>query len=87
MTVERKDDELLVRLSVGAKASKMQSILDYLRYIELTSNSKATEMDIEESKHQSKPMRWEKSRISLARWQNVHNYESKNNMIPSPNDI
>ena len=60
MIVERKDDELLIRLSVGSKASKIQSILDYLRYIELTSNSKATEKDVEELTQQSKSNRWEK---------------------------
>lgn len=65
MIVERKDDELLVRLSVSAKASKIQSILDYLRYIELTANFNATEKNVEEFIEQSKSMRWEKSRISL----------------------
>jgi uncharacterized metal-binding protein len=47
MIVERKDNEILVRFSVGTKASEIQSLLDYLRYEELTSKSTATEKDVE----------------------------------------
>ena len=47
MIVERQNNEILVRFSAGNKASKIQSILDYLRYEELTSKSKATEEDLE----------------------------------------
>ncbi len=60
MIVERKNDEILVRFSAGTKASKIQSILDYLRYEELTSKSKATEKDVETLTKQSKSERWEK---------------------------
>ena len=62
MIVERKNNEILVRISAGTKASKIQSILDYLRYEELTSKSEATEKDIEELTKQSKSDRWEKIR-------------------------
>ncbi len=47
MIVERKNNEILVRFSAGTNASKIQSILNYLRYKELTSKSEATEKDIE----------------------------------------
>lgn len=60
MIVERKDNEILVRFSAGTKASKIQSILDYLRYEELTSNSRATEKDIDNLTKKSKSDRWEK---------------------------
>lgn len=60
MIVERKDNEILVRFSANTKASKIQSILDYLRYEELTSKSKATEKDIDYLTKQSKSDRWEK---------------------------
>ncbi|WP_373060445.1 hypothetical protein [Zunongwangia sp. H14] len=46
MIVERQNNEILVRFSAGTKASKIQSILDYLRYEELTAKSKATEDDL-----------------------------------------
>lgn len=48
MIVERQNDEILVRFSAGSKASKIQSILDYLRYEELTAKSKATQKDLEQ---------------------------------------
>ena len=47
MIVERQDNEILVRFSARNKASRIQSILDYLRYEELTSKSKATEKDLD----------------------------------------
>ncbi|WP_373516194.1 hypothetical protein [Pricia sp.] len=47
MIVERQNNEILVRFSAGNKASKIQSILDYLRYEELTSKSKATEKNLD----------------------------------------
>ena len=65
MIVERKDNELLVRISAGKNASKIQSILDYLRYEELTSNSEATEKDIENLTKESKKDRWEKIRKEI----------------------
>ena len=44
------------------KTSKIQSILDYLRYEELTSQSKATEKDVDELTKEAKKGRWEKTR-------------------------
>ena len=60
MIVERKNNEILVRFSADTKVSKIQSILDYLRFEELTVNSKATEKDIENLTKKSKSGRWEK---------------------------
>lgn len=60
MIVERKDNEILVRFSAGTKASKIQSILDYLRYEELTSKSNATDEDVENLVNDSKINRWDK---------------------------
>ena len=47
MQVERENNEILVRFSAGKKASKIQAILDYLRYEELTSKSNGTDSDID----------------------------------------
>jgi len=46
MIVERQNNEILVRFSAGNNASRIQSILDYLRYEELTYKSKATQKDL-----------------------------------------
>jgi len=60
MKVERQNDEILVRFSAGDKASKIQSILDYLRYEELTSKSKATQKDLELLLKETKKGRFDK---------------------------
>lgn len=46
MIVENKNDEIIIRISAGNKASRIQSILNYLRYEELTSKSRATQKDL-----------------------------------------
>lgn len=46
MIVERQNNEILVRFFAGNNASRIQAILDYLRYEELTSKSKATQKDL-----------------------------------------
>lgn len=60
MIVERKDNEFLVRFSAKTKASKIQSILDYLRYEELTSKSAATKENVEDLLKEAKKGRWDK---------------------------
>lgn len=65
MIVERENNEILVRFTANQNASRIQSILDYLRYEELTSKSKATEKDIDKLVKESKSNRWEKIRKSV----------------------
>lgn len=60
MIVERQNNEILVRFSADSKASEIQSVLDYLRYIELTAKSKASQKDLEKLIKDSKSTRWEK---------------------------
>ena len=60
MIVERQNNELLVRIKIGDKASKVQFILDYLKYEELTSNSKATQEDLDSLIKEIKKGRWNK---------------------------
>jgi hypothetical protein len=47
MIIERINDEILVRFKPGKRASQIQTILDYLRYEELTSKSTAKEEDVD----------------------------------------
>jgi hypothetical protein len=65
MIVERQDNELLVRFPAGLKTTKIQAILDYLRYEELTSKSNPTENDINELLKQTKKGRWERTKKEL----------------------
>lgn len=65
MIVERENNEILVRFSASKDASRIQSILDYLRYEELTSRSNAKEEDVNELVKESKSGRWEKIRKNV----------------------
>ncbi len=65
MIVERQDNDILVRFSAGIKTSKIQTILDYLRYEELTSKSEATEKDLDELLKQIKKGRWDRTKKEL----------------------
>ncbi len=60
MIIERQNDEILVRFKVGTKATRIQTILDYLRYEEFTSKSTETEDDINKLVKEVKKGRWEK---------------------------
>lgn len=60
MIVQRDKNEIVVRFSAGNKASKIQNILDYLRYEELTSKSDATEEDVENMINEAKSGRWQR---------------------------
>lgn len=65
MKVERKDNEILVRFSPGTKVAKIQNIIDYLRYEELTSKSDATEKDVYELTQKAKKGRWKRTKKEL----------------------
>ena len=65
MIVERQNNEILVRFSAGIKTSKIQTILDYLRYEELTSKSTATEQDVDKFVKEVKKGRWERTKREL----------------------
>lgn len=60
MTVERQNNEILVRFSAGQKAAKIQSILDYLRFVELTGKSEATQKDLDKLLIEVKKGRFDK---------------------------
>jgi hypothetical protein len=65
MIVERQNNEILVRFSAGIDANRIQTILDYLRYEELTSESIASEGDVEALLKEVKKGRWDRTRQEL----------------------
>ena len=70
MIVERLGDELLVRIPANMQTSRIQNILDYLRYEELTSESSATEEDVNMLVKEIKKGRWNKVKKELGlKWQ------------------
>jgi hypothetical protein len=46
MIVERTDSEIVVRLPLGTKLNETQDILDFLKYKEIVSTSKADDNEI-----------------------------------------
>lgn len=60
MIVEQLNNELLVRIPINMTGTRIQVILDYLRYEELTSNSRATQYDIDALSSEAKKGRWER---------------------------
>ena len=65
MIVEIQNNEILVRFSSRMKTSRIQTILDYLRYEELTSKSTATENDVDELLKEVKKGRWNRTKKEL----------------------
>lgn len=60
MKVEMQNNEVLIRFKEGTKLSKIQTILDYLRYEELTYNSTATDEAVTNLVNEAKSGRWGK---------------------------
>lgn len=65
MIVERQNNEILVRFSAGLKASRIQTIIDYLRYEELTSKSDATKNGVDKFIKKVKKGRWNRTKGEL----------------------
>ena len=65
MIVERQENEILVRFSARMNTSKIQTILDYLRYEELTSKSTATKNDVDKLLKEAKKGRWNRNKKEL----------------------
>ena len=58
MIVERQRDEILVRIPATMKTSRLQAILDYLRYEELTSQSTASADNVDMILREANKGRW-----------------------------
>jgi hypothetical protein len=60
MVVEKQNDEILVRLKAGTDTHRLQALLDYLRYEEITSESAATSEDVNQLVNEAKKGRWQR---------------------------
>lgn len=65
MKIERKGNELLIRLKVGKKDTKIQNILDLLNYMELTSKTKSTEQNSDTLFKEMKKGRWKRNKDNI----------------------
>lgn len=62
MVIERNKDEILIRVSSNTDLTGLQRILDFVRFREITSISKATEAEIEALAKESKADWWSKNK-------------------------
>jgi len=60
MILERKKNEILVRLPSSVDLSELQNMLDYLKYKELTSNTNAEQADADELSEAANKSIWNK---------------------------
>ncbi len=65
MTIEVNNREILIRFEPADQDSKIQNIIDYLRYEELTSKSNAGEEDVTALLKMVKKGRWERTKKEL----------------------
>lgn len=65
MIVERQSNEILVRFSANTNTNRIQTILDYLRYEELTAKSTAINTDVDELLNEVKKGRWNRTKEEL----------------------
>ena len=65
MIVQQKNNEILIRFQGGTKTDRIQSILDYLRYEELTSQSLVTEEELINLVNEAKADRWNRYKKGL----------------------
>lgn len=62
MQVERKDDEILIRVPANTDLTGLQRILDYVKFREIASKSQASQEQIDDLAKESKSSWWEKNR-------------------------
>lgn len=65
MKIERTDKEILIRISNSIDKESVQRIIDYIRYQELTSKSKARQEDVDKLAAEVNRNWWEKNKDSF----------------------
>lgn len=62
MQIERTNDEILIRVPSSTDLTGLQRILDYVKFREIASQSKATQAEIDELAKESKSSWWDKNK-------------------------
>lgn len=65
MKIERTNEEVIIRLPASVDTSDLQEMVNYLRYKELTSKSKATQKQVDSLVKQVKKGRWQRNKNRL----------------------
>lgn len=67
MQIERTNKEILIRVAAGTDLPGLQRILDYLKFREIASKSKATEVQIDQLSTKSKASWWKTNKSRFAK--------------------
>lgn len=62
MEIERRDNEIVIRVDGGTDLTGIQRLLDFIKSREITSKSKATQQQIDDLAKQSKSSWWEENK-------------------------
>jgi len=62
MQIERTNNEILIRVPSNTDLTGLQRILDYIKFREIASKSKATQEQIDELAEESKSTWWENNK-------------------------
>jgi len=62
MLIERTDNEIIIRLPSSVDTNGIQRLLDFLRYKEVTSKSKAKQGDVDKLAREVNKKWWEKNK-------------------------
>jgi len=65
MIIERKKDEVIIRLPGSIDTSDLEEMVDYIRFKEITSKSNATQEQVDNLVKEVKKGRWETNRKRL----------------------
>jgi len=63
MILERRKNEILIRMSADIDLSELKDMLDYLRFKEVTSGSKAKQKDVDALAKEVNRTMWEKVKV------------------------
>ena len=62
MIVERNKDEIIFRLPASTDIDELQDFADFLEFFEISRNSKASQIQVDELVNTIKKNRWEKTK-------------------------
>jgi hypothetical protein len=71
-TIDRTDDEILIRLPISSTPVQVQNALNFLRYVELGKDSMITASDIDDLVKESKERWWDENK---ERFRDVEGFE------------
>ncbi len=67
MQIERTNKEILIRIPSGTDIIGLQRILDFLKFREITSKSKASQKEIDELSTETKSEWWKQNKSKFTR--------------------